>query len=80
MERQEFPFVRRMTDRPVAPRLSGAMSKSEQYRQGLETCLANAAKAPFHELRAVWQTMARSYEFLLKLECRSRDALWGHDC
>jgi hypothetical protein len=44
------------------------MSKVDQYRRGLELCLANAAKASFAELRAVWQTIGMSYAFLAELE------------
>lgn len=44
------------------------MRKLEQYRRNMELCLANAAKAPFEELRAVWQTLGDSYAFLVELE------------
>ena len=44
------------------------MRKLEQYRRNMEFCLANAAKAPFDELRAVWRTLSDSYAFLVALE------------
>ncbi len=44
------------------------MRKIDQYRHGMEFCLANAVKAPFNELRAVWQTLGSSYAFLAELE------------
>lgn len=50
------------------------MRKLEEYRRNMEFCLTNAAKAPFHELRAVWQTLGDSYAFLLELELEPRRA------
>ncbi|HYW58884.1 MAG TPA: hypothetical protein VE909_00050 [Xanthobacteraceae bacterium] len=44
------------------------MHKIDQYRRGMELCLANAVKAPFSELGAVWQTLGKSYAFLAELE------------
>jgi hypothetical protein len=44
------------------------MRKLEQYRRNMEFCLANAAKAPFEELRAVWQILGDSYAYLVALE------------
>jgi hypothetical protein len=49
------------------------MSKVDQYRRGLELCLANAAQASFAELRAVWQTIGMSYAFLAELEANGGD-------
>jgi len=49
------------------------MSKLDEYRRALELCLANAARAPFDELRAIWETIGKSYEFLAKLEATPRD-------
>jgi hypothetical protein len=49
------------------------MSKAEQYRRGLEFCLAKAARAPVEELREIWKTVGESYKFLLDLESRPRD-------
>jgi len=51
------------------------MRKLEQYRRNMEFCLANAAKAPFDELRAVWQTLGDSYAFLVELELEP--GRWG---
>ncbi len=48
--------------------MTAAMRKTDQYRPSMELCLANAAKAPFRELRAVWQTLGSSYAFLAELE------------
>lgn len=53
------------------------MRKLEEYRRHMEFCLTNAAKAPFHELRAVWQTLGESYAFLLELELEPRRARGG---
>lgn len=50
------------------------MRDLEQYRGNLEFCLTNAAKAPFSELRAIWQTLAESYTFLIALELDPRHA------
>lgn len=50
------------------------MSKVHEYRRSVELCLANAAKAPFDELRAIWETIGKSYEFLAELEATPRDA------
>ena len=44
------------------------MRKIDQYVRSMEICLANAAKAPFGELRAVWETLGNSYGFLAELE------------
>jgi hypothetical protein len=59
-----------LNDRQTRPpqNIQRPMSKVEQYRRGLELCLANAAKAPSAELRAVWQTIAESYAYLAELE------------
>lgn len=50
------------------------MRKIDQYVRGMEFCLANAAKAPFHELRVVWQTLGDSYAYLVELESGSSGA------
>ena len=57
-----------MTDGPARLSYRAGMRKLEQYRRNMELCLANAAKAPFDELRAVWQTLGDSYAFLVELE------------
>ncbi len=44
------------------------MRKIDQYRSGMEFCLANASKAPFKELRALWLTLADDYAFLATFE------------
>lgn len=63
-------------DRQVRPvKVSDrVMSKLDEYRRSVEVCLANAAKAPFDELRAIWESIGRSYELLAKLEAAPRDA------
>ena len=61
-------MVCQTTDKPARLSYPAGMSKVEQYRRGLELCLANAAKAPFAELRAVWQTIGKSYAVLAELE------------
>ncbi|HLH92179.1 MAG TPA: hypothetical protein VKX28_27440 [Xanthobacteraceae bacterium] len=44
------------------------MSDTDQYRRRMEFCRTNAGKAPFSELREVWQTLGDSYAFLAELE------------
>jgi hypothetical protein len=44
------------------------MRNIDRYVRGMEICLANAAKSPFDELRAVWETLGNSYAFLAELE------------
>jgi hypothetical protein len=44
------------------------MSKIDQYRRGMELCMANAVRAPFAELRAVWHTLGSTYAVLAELE------------
>jgi hypothetical protein len=56
-----------------AVKYKAGMSKIDQYRRALEFCLFNAEKAPFDELRALWQTIGESYVFLAQLESRPRD-------
>jgi hypothetical protein len=50
------------------------MRKLEEYRRNMEFCLTNAARAPFEELRAVWQSLGDSYAFLVELELEPRRA------
>jgi hypothetical protein len=56
-----------MTDNPPAPRIWSGMREIDRYRRGMELCFENALKAPFNELRAVWQTLGTSYAFLAEL-------------
>jgi hypothetical protein len=48
------------------------MSKIEAYRRAAAHCVSNAENSPFEEIRAIWLTMKKSYDFLIDLESRSR--------
>jgi hypothetical protein len=56
------------------------LSKIDEYRRGLKHCTGKAAMSPSLEIRQLWATMARSYDFLLareerlSAEDRERDA------
>jgi hypothetical protein len=59
-----------------AVKYKAGMSKIDQYRRALEFCLFNAEKAPFDELRALWQTIGESYVFLAQIQAARHISLW----
>jgi hypothetical protein len=69
-----------MTDRQTVTGYRRSMSKIDDYRRGRELCAAKALKSPSGELRAIWQTIAETYKFLIELESRPETGLAGMVC
>ena len=57
--------------------LTGFLTDFERFSRGLERCTANAEHAQHIEVVRLWQSIASSYDFLLKREKRLEEETVG---
>ena len=48
------------------------MSKIDEYRRALDHCIVQAEGRPIPQIREMWMTVHRGYQFLLDREERQR--------
>ncbi len=57
--------------------LTGFLNDFERFSRGLERCTANAEHSRHIEVSQLWQSIASSYDFLLKREKRLEEETAG---